>query len=187
MLVGVLAFQGGVIEHIKMLRACGARTVEIRTPPNLKGIDALVIPGGESTHLAMELNKSGLAPRISRLVEKGLPVFGTCAGAILLSGKVDGKKGFFPFLDVELERNAHGGQVESFEAGLKVKGLGGFPGVFIRAPVIGETGKNAEILARFNGKAVLVRQGNILAATFHPELTRNKRLHGFFLRAAKAQ
>ncbi len=187
MLVGILAFQGGVIEHKQMLGVVGAKTVEIRTPRELRGIDALVFPGGESTHLSKELDESGLTLKIFRLIKKGLPVFGTCAGAILLSKKVDGKKGKFPFVDISIKRNAYGRQVESFEAKLKVSKLGWFPGVFIRAPIIESIGKKAEALAFFNGKPVLVRQKNVLVATFHPELSGNKRLHEFFLQNVALQ
>ncbi len=186
MLVGVIGFQGSVAEHLKMLRSCGARTVEIRAPEELEGIDALIIPGGESTHLSMELDESGLTPRVSELLRAGMPVFGTCAGAILLSKSVGGKAGKFPLLGAEIERNAYGRQAESFEAEIEVLGLGAFPGVFIRAPVFRSAGK-ARVLASFRGKPVLLRQRGVLAATFHPELSGDRRLHEFFLRIAGAQ
>ena len=184
--VGVLALQGAVAAHAEALAALGAVPVEVRVPSDLSGVEALVLPGGESTTLSRLLTTSGLFEPLAEVVASGLPVLGTCAGMILLAGEVlDGRpdQRCLGALDVSVRRNAFGRQVESFEADLDVEGLrgGGFPAVFIRAPVVERAGEGVEVLARIDGRPVLCRQGPVMAAAFHPELSEDLRLHRMFL------
>jgi 5'-phosphate synthase pdxT subunit len=184
--VGVLALQGAVAAHAEALAALGAAPVEVRTVGDLSGVDALVLPGGESTTLSRLLTTSGLFDPLVERVEAGTPVLGTCAGMILLAGEVlDGRSDqrCLGALDVSVRRNAFGRQVESFETELEIEGLGGgrFPAVFIRAPVVERAGEGVEVLARVAGRPVLCRQGRVLAAVFHPELSEDLRLHRMFL------
>jgi 5'-phosphate synthase pdxT subunit len=175
--IGVLALQGAVTEHIKMLSALGAEAVPVRLPSELDGLDALIIPGGESTTIGKLLVDYGLMEPIRKLAKKGFPIFGTCAGLVLLAKKVPDFK-FEPIgmMDIEVKRNAFGRQVDSFEADLKIPALhnGTFHAVFIRAP-------HVEVLCQLKGKPVAVRQGNLLGCAFHPELTDDLRLHKYFL------
>jgi 5'-phosphate synthase pdxT subunit len=191
--IGVLALQGAFARHIEMFRSLGARAAEVRESADLAGIDALVIPGGESTTMSRMLVRWGLLEPLRTMVSGGLPVFGTCAGLILMAERLEGSEELprIGGLDVTVTRNAYGRQVDSFEAALEV-GIPGAPefdgapvnGVFIRAPRIvhNEVGTKVEVLCRFEGFPVLVRQGNILGAAFHPELTGDTRLHSWFLR-----
>jgi 5'-phosphate synthase pdxT subunit len=185
-LVGVLGLQGAYREHLRALEACGARTRLVRLPEDLEGLDGLVIPGGESTTMTKLMERMGLLDRVIEAIRAGLPTLGTCAGTIMLaSGVSDGIEGQIALglLDIRVRRNAYGRQVESFEADLEVDGIEGgpFPGVFIRAPVVEDPG-SAEVLASHGGQAVALREGNILALTFHPELSGDLRLHREFLR-----
>jgi pyridoxal 5'-phosphate synthase pdxT subunit len=185
-LVGVLGLQGAYREHLRALEACGARTRLVRLPEDLEGLDGLVIPGGESTTMTKLMDRMGLLDRVIEAIRGGLPTLGTCAGTIMLaSGVSDGIEGQIALglLDIHVRRNAYGRQVESFEADLEVAGIEGgpFPGVFIRAPVVEDTG-SAEVLASHGGQAVALREGNVLALTFHPELSGDLRLHREFLR-----
>jgi len=180
--IGILSLQGGVEEHIKAIIACGAETIEIKGAEQLKGIDALILPGGESTTMRLLSKPRGLLNELRRAVKSGMPVFGTCAGTILLAKNAGKGKGLVGAMDICVERNAYGRQVDSFEAALGIKGFGKkFPGVFIRAPEIRSVGRGVEVLSKFDGKPVLVRQGNMLAATFHPELSDDLRIHRIFL------
>jgi 5'-phosphate synthase pdxT subunit len=185
--VGVLALQGAFAAHARVLRSLGAEPVEVRTPAQLDDVDALVIPGGESTTMSMLLESSGLFEEIrSRLEASTLPTLGTCAGLILLADEVlDGRpdQRSFGALDIAARRNAFGRQVDSFEADLAVDELEGdaFHAVFIRAPVVERAGDGVEVLASVDGKPVLVRQGAIMAAAFHPELSDDDRIHRLFL------
>jgi 5'-phosphate synthase pdxT subunit len=183
--VGVLALQGAFAAHARVLAELGARPVEVRTPADLDTVDALVMPGGESTTMSMLLESSGLFDAVAARLGEGLPVFGTCAGMILLATDVlDGRPDQRNFGAVELSvrRNAYGRQVDSFEADLAVEGLEApFPAVFIRAPVVESAGPGVEVLATHDGRPVLARQGNILVASFHPELSDDGRLHARFL------
>jgi 5'-phosphate synthase pdxT subunit len=193
--VGVLALQGASQRHADALAALGAHPVEIRTPEDLSGIEGLVLPGGESTTMSRLLSLSGLFEPIAERLEGGMPAFGTCAGLILLAGEIlDGRadQRSWGVLDVSVRRNAFGRQVDSFETELAVEGLvgGRFPAVFIRAPVVERVGAGVEVLAAVGGppgaagttaKPVLCRQGSILAAAFHPELSDDLRLHRLFL------
>ena len=183
--VGVLALQGAFVAHGKVLRALGAEALEVRGPDDLDEVDALVLPGGESTTMSMLLETSKLQQPIADRLVEGFPVFGTCAGLILLAaGVLDGRADQHSFgaIDIEVRRNAFGRQVDSFEADLEVKGLDRpFHGVFIRAPVVEHAGSDVEVLACVEGKPVLVRQGHVLAAAFHPELSDDDRIHRMFL------
>lgn len=185
--VGVLALQGAFVKHAEVLRRLGAAPVEVRRPGHLDDVDALVLPGGESTTMSMLLESSGLFDAIAaRLEEATLPVLGTCAGMILLASEVlDGRgdQRSFAAVDVAVRRNAFGRQVDSFEADLDVRGVEGGPvhAVFIRAPVVERAGVDVEVLARVNGRPVVCRQGRALVTAFHPELTDDERVHRLFL------
>lgn len=184
MRIGVLAAQGAFREHVRALAACGAAAVEVRKPEQLDGLDGLVIPGGESTAIARILLDFGLFDRVRALGEAGLPIFGTCAGMVLLAKEIEGStQPRLGLMDITVRRNAFGRQVESFEADLDIPVLGAAPlrGVFIRAPYVVRTGPGVQVLASLEGKIVLVEQGRLLAAAFHPELTTDLRLHRYFL------
>ena len=177
--VGVLALQGAFREHISALQRLGADAVEVRTPAELAGVDGIMLPGGESTTMDLLLGSSGLREPL------GMPVFGTCAGLILLARDIeDGVEGqrTLQALDVTALRNGYGRQVKSFEGPVTLAAGGAdMIGVFIRAPRITRVGDNVEILARLGDEPVAVRSGSIMAATFHPELTDDDRLHEVFL------
>jgi len=183
--VGVLALQGAFDRHVQVLEGLGASGIEVRTPGDLASVDALVMPGGESTTMSMLLDSSGLRRPISERLSGGLPVLGTCAGMILLAARVaDGRSDqrSFGAIDLDVRRNGYGRQVDSFEAELKVAGLAEpFHGVFIRAPVVERIGEDVEVLARVDGSPVLCRHGTVLVAAFHPEMSNDDRIHGCFL------
>jgi pyridoxal 5'-phosphate synthase pdxT subunit len=171
--IGVLALQGNFREHAAMLRRLGADPVEVRKPEQLKGLDGLIVPGGESTTFMRLMRLYGLDDAI-RTFDR--PIMGTCAGMIVLD------KEHLGLADVEVERNAYGRQVSSFEADLTLTGEDQpLRGVFIRAPRVRMTGEDVEVLAKHNGRPVLVRDGRILVASFHPELTEDSRVHELFL------
>ncbi len=180
-LIGVLAMQGAFAEHERALEASGARTRLVKNREDLEGLEGLVLPGGESTTMTMLMERVGLLEPLRDAITGGLPTLATCAGMIVLAREVTdgmhGQKGM-GLLDVGVRRNGYGRQVDSFEAELEVAGLGGktFPGVFIRSPLVESTG-SAEVVATHEGRAVALRQGNILALCFHPELTSDRRLH----------
>jgi 5'-phosphate synthase pdxT subunit len=182
---GVLALQGDFREHRETLDALGVDSVEVRTPERLGGLDALFLPGGESTTIGRLLETSGLRDPLRSALDDGLPAFATCAGLILLAREVlDGRpdQASLAALDCTVRRNAYGRQRESFEATLRVDGLDGdFPGVFIRAPVVERVGAAVRVLASHDGHAVLLRQGSVWGATFHPELSGDLRIHQRFL------
>ncbi|MEK7281654.1 MAG: pyridoxal 5'-phosphate synthase glutaminase subunit PdxT [Chloroflexota bacterium] len=183
--IGILALQGAYAEHGAVLERLGMRPVWVRLPKDLHGLDALILPGGESTTIGRLMSLYGLCQPLMDLAKQGLPILGTCAGLIMLSKKASALP--FPtmgLMDVEIKRNAYGRQVDSFEAKLDVPALGEAPylGVFIRAPVIESVGEGVEVLAQLDrGLPVAVRQGNLVGATFHPELTRDFRFHAYFL------
>jgi len=193
--VGVLALQGAVREHCRALSGLGAIPVEVRTPADLEGVDMLVLPGGESTTMSLLLGSSGLIDPLSDRLRAGMPAFGTCAGMILLASRiVDGRPDQHALgaIDIDVRRNAFGRQIDSFEADLDVEGLGGgFHAVFIRAPVVERVGPGVEVLATVTDtegrpRPVLCRQGPVLVAAFHPELSGDSRLHEQFLNGAQA-
>ena len=178
--VGVLAYQGDVREHLAALEAAGAQAVEVRTLADLDAVDGLVVPGGESTVMGKLATRYGLLEPLRERAAAGLPVFGTCAGLIFLAREVEGPpQDLLGVLDVRVRRNAFGRQVASFEAEVDVKGVDGGPvaGAFIRAPWVADAGPEVEVLAEVEGKVVAVRQGNLLATAFHPELSGEVRLH----------
>jgi len=178
--VGVLAYQGDVREHLAALEAAGAVGVEVRTLSDLDSVHGLVIPGGESTVIGKLANRYGLLEPLRERARAGLPVFGTCAGMIFLAREIEGPgQDLLGVLDVRVRRNAFGRQVASFEAEVDVKGVDGGPvaGAFIRAPWVADAGPKVEVLAEVEGKVVAVRQGNLLATAFHPELSGEVRLH----------
>jgi 5'-phosphate synthase pdxT subunit len=188
--VGLLALQGAVRPHAAAFRTLGATPVEVRTPAQLDDVDALVIPGGESTTMSKLLDTSGLAEPLAERLADGMPAFGTCAGMIVLARTVlDGRadQRSYDAIDVAVRRNAFGRQVDSFEADLSITGIDGpFHAVFIRAPVVEEVGDGVEVLASVDGRPVLCRQGPVLVTAFHPELTADLRLHHLFLTLAGA-
>ena len=181
--VGVLALQGDVREHLNLLDSLGVATAEVKKPQQLALVDALVIPGGESTTIGKMAVRFGLFEPLRLAIEAGLPVYGTCAGMILLSGTViDADQPLLGSLDVLVRRNAFGRQNESFEAGVDVEGLSDpFRGVFIRAPWVEKVGAEVEVLGSVDDHPVMVRQGRILATSFHPELTGDGRIHQMLL------
>jgi 5'-phosphate synthase pdxT subunit len=184
--IGVLAAQGAFAEHIAVLNQLGVEALPIRLPQQLEGLDGLIIPGGESTSISRLMQDYHLAEEVKGLVHRGLPVFGTCAGLILLASSLhpDGKVVPLGLMDIAVKRNAFGRQVDSFETKLQIPVLGEkpFPGVFIRAPVIEQANSGVEIIARLADDAgVAARQDKLLACAFHPELTEDTRLHRYFL------
>jgi 5'-phosphate synthase pdxT subunit len=181
MKIGVLALQGAFAEHVATLRAIGVEAVEVRLPADLDGLDGLVLPGGESTAMRRLIDRWGMRQPILDLAATGAPLFGTCAGMIVLAKEIAGdEEPILPLLDVTVERNAFGRQLESFEADLPVPLLGDTPvhAVFIRAPVIERVGPDVDVLARLeDGRIVAVRERNVIAISFHPELAGETRFH----------
>jgi 5'-phosphate synthase pdxT subunit len=192
--VGILALQGDVREHARALVEAGAEPVEVRRPQELATVDGLVLPGGESTTIGTLLDLFGLLEPLRAAVRAGLPVYGSCAGMILLADEVlDGRpnQATVGGLDVAVRRNAFGRQVDSFETDVEMTGVGDVHAVFIRAPWVERTGPDVEVLATVPGdgpaagKVVAVRRGPLLATSFHPELTGDSRVHGLFVRMVK--
>lgn len=185
MTVGVLALQGDFREHCETLAEMGHHCVEVRKVAQLDDLDALIIPGGESTTIARLIDYYGFREPLREFCASGRPTWGTCAGAILLAREVDSlDRDGIETMDIKVHRNAFGRQAQSFEADLDILGLEGGPfhAVFIRAPIIEAVREPAEALSRLeNGTIVAARQGNLLATSFHPELTKDRRLHAFFL------
>jgi pyridoxal 5'-phosphate synthase pdxT subunit len=184
-LVGVLALQGGFAAHVRVLRSLGAEVREVRTPRDLDGLDGLVMPGGESTTMTLGIEREGLADPLRAFHAAGKPIFGTCAGLILLD------RGHLGLMDIVAERNAFGRQLHSFEADLDLPGVDGGPvrAVFIRAPWIDEAGPDVEVLASVDGHPIAARQGELHVLSFHPELGDDDRVHRAFVErvhAAKA-
>ena len=183
MKVGVLALQGAFAAHSECLQSLGCDTVEVRLPSDLESVDALVMPGGESSTMSQLLLSSGLFDVIDKRIADGMPVFGTCAGMILLASEIlDGRpdQRSFSAIDISVRRNAFGRQVDSFESSISTS-VGEFHGVFIRAPRIERIGPGVEVVGELNGEPVLVRQNKVLAASFHPELAGDARMHQYFL------
>ena len=175
--VGILALQGDFAAHARVLRELGADPREVRVPADLDGLDGLVIPGGESTTMTLGIEREGLAEPLRELAGSGTPLFGTCAGLIMLD------RDHLGLMDLRAQRNAFGRQVRSFEADLDVVGIDGPPvrAIFIRAPWVAEHGEGVEVLAAVDGHPVAVREGDRLAIAFHPELSGETRLHARFL------
>lgn len=181
MKIGVLALQGAFREHLDTLAAIGVKGLRVREPADLDGVSGLILPGGESTTMRQLITRWGLRQPILDLAESGAPIFGTCAGMIVLSRQIVGdEEPILPLLDVTVERNAFGRQLDSFEADLSVPVLGDTPvhAVFIRAPIIERTGPGVDVLARLDdGRVVAVRERNVIATSFHPELAGETRFH----------
>jgi len=182
--VGVLSLQGAVEEHLRMIKRCGFEGVKVKTVEDLRKVDRLIIPGGESTTIGKLAKIYDLDKEIIKKGKEGMPIFGTCAGMILLANKLVGSEQIrFKLIDIVVERNAFGRQVDSFEVDLNIENFTGKPfrAVFIRAPYIKKIGREVKVLAEFKGKIVMARQKNILVSSFHPELTDDVRIHRFFL------
>jgi pyridoxal 5'-phosphate synthase pdxT subunit len=175
--VGILALQGGFEAHAKILRSLGATPREVRVPADLEGLDALIIPGGESTVMTLGIEREGLAEPLRALAREGTPVLGTCAGLIMLD------RDHLHVLDISSRRNAFGRQLKSFEADVEIAGIDGGPvhAVFIRAPWVSDHGPGVEVLGSVDDRPVAIRQGNVIAVSFHPELAGEKRLHELLL------
>lgn len=185
MKVGILGLQGDVREHAHLVEAAGGTPVIVKHAEELGDVAGLVLPGGESTTIGKLLDRSGILEPLRERALVGMPLFGTCAGAILMARHVLGREPIphsLAVMDISVVRNAYGRQVDSFEADLEVAGLDApLRSVFIRAPVIEEIGEGVEILSRYDGHPVLVRQANMLASTFHPEIAGDERVHAGFL------
>ena len=188
MKIGVLSLQGDFKEHIEMLEKCSVDTVSVRLPQDLKGISGLIIPGGESTTIGNLMQRHSLDKEIIEKHNQGMAIYGTCAGAILLAMDVLGsQQPRLNLLDISVKRNDYGRQIDSFETELNIQTIGEFKGIFIRAPVIEKASSAVKILSSFQGKPVLVQKDNLLAGTFHPELTEDKRVHEHFIQMVKKE
>ena len=186
MKIGILALQGDVREHKRILTKLDAEPIEVKLPQDLEDLDALIIPGGESTTISMLMKKYKLDTKIKQKHKQGMPIYGTCAGAIVLAKDiVDSSQSKLSLADISIKRNDYGRQIESFEADLSIKGIGDFKGIFIRSPVIKSFYNGAEILSEYKNNPVMVRQDNLLITTFHPELTNDTRIHEYFLNMAQ--
>ncbi|CAM3502341.1 pyridoxal 5'-phosphate synthase glutaminase subunit PdxT [Paenibacillus lupini] len=187
MKIGVLALQGAVAEHIRSLEAAGAEAVAVKRIEELEELDGIVIPGGESTTIGKLIRKYGFLEALKEFSKQGKPLFGTCAGLIVLANKIDGQDdAHLQLMDMVVARNAFGRQRESFETDLPIKGIEeAIRAVFIRAPLIKEVGSNVEVLSVYNDEIVAARQGHLLACSFHPELTDDYRLHAYFVDMVK--
>ncbi|MBP1932350.1 pyridoxal 5'-phosphate synthase glutaminase subunit PdxT [Ammoniphilus resinae] len=183
MKVGVLALQGAVAEHIRLLEQAGADAIPVKKVSQLAEIQGLVLPGGESTTIGKLMKQYGFDTALQQFHQEKKPIFGTCAGMILLAKEIAGQDwNHLGLMDMKVERNAFGRQRESFEVDLDIKGIPeDFRAVFIRAPLILEVGKNVDVLASHDGQIVAARQDHLLAISFHPELTDDERVHGYFL------
>lgn len=182
--IGILALQGAFEEHRIMLERIGAESYELRQQSDLKthSLDGLIIPGGESTVIGKLLKEMDLSNLLQSRIKEGLPVFGTCAGMILLAKQIAGESGtYLATMDINVIRNAYGRQLGSFQVTEEFDGVGLVPMTFIRAPYIYEAGDNVEILAKVNGRIVAARQKNMLVTAFHPELTKDSKIHEYFL------
>lgn len=184
MKIGVLALQGGVIEHINHLKALGSEAVEIRKAEELDDLDGIILPGGESTTLGKLLNITGIMDKLRNKILNGFPVWGTCAGMILLAKEIENNNiTHLNLMDIKVKRNAYGSQLDSFETLEKIDAVDSepIPMIFIRAPYIVSADSNVDILCRINGNIVAAREKNMLVTSFHPELTSDLRFHKYFL------
>jgi 5'-phosphate synthase pdxT subunit len=186
--IGVLDLQGDVKEHLSSIEIAGGKAISVKSPRLMKEINGIIIPGGESTTISKLMSLYGFFDAINLFILDGGTVYGTCAGTILLAKHVIGDKLLtLDLLDMKVERNAYGRQVDSFEEEIKIEELdqNPFRAIFIRAPIIMETGPDISIMASHNGHPVMVRKDNILATTFHPELSSDSRIHKYFIKMAK--
>ncbi|MDQ0257813.1 5'-phosphate synthase pdxT subunit [Evansella vedderi] len=186
--IGVLALQGAVREHVKALEASDVKVIPVKRVEQLEELDGLVFPGGESTTMRRLINKYDFYEPLKEFAAKNKPIFGTCAGAILMAKELVGNvEPHIAVMDIKVERNAFGRQRESFEAILPVKGIGDdIDAVFIRAPIIQEVGSRVEVLAEFDGEIVVAKEGPFLACSFHPELTEDNRMHQYFVEMVRS-
>ncbi|MDD2619276.1 MAG: pyridoxal 5'-phosphate synthase glutaminase subunit PdxT [Syntrophomonadaceae bacterium] len=184
--IGILAMQGAFLEHQQALSRCGAEPVLVRTARDLEAVEGLIIPGGESTTIGKLMKIFGLDSLIIERVKEGMPIWGTCAGMILLAKEIaDSQQPHLGLMDIKVKRNAYGRQVESFETDLEVEGIGQTRGVFIRAPYVEEVWGGTKILSTYLDKIIMVQEGNnMLATAFHPELTTELDVHKYFLAMA---
>jgi pyridoxal 5'-phosphate synthase pdxT subunit len=185
-IVGVLAMQGAVREHLRMLESCGARGMAVKYPAELQLCRGLIIPGGESTTIGKLMNACGFSAEICSLARQGMPLYGTCAGLIVMARRITGgDQPLLGLMDITARRNAFGRQVDSFETDMKIKDIRdsarSFRAVFIRAPWIDEVGPEVTVLGDYQGKTVIARQDGMLVSAFHPELTGDDRVHRYFL------
>lgn len=187
MKIGVLALQGAVAEHMRSLEAAGAETVAVKRVEELNDLDGIVIPGGESTTIGKLMRKYGFIDALRDFYAAGKPLFGTCAGLIILAERIEGQEdAHLKLMDITVARNAFGRQRESFETELPVKGIESpITAVFIRAPLITAVGEKVDVLSTYNNEIVTAREGNLLACSFHPELTGDYRLHEYFVNMVK--
>ena len=185
MKVGVLALQGAFNLHIQALERLDVEAIEVKSPENLNSVEALIIPGGESTTMSFLIESSGIFDALRKSSDNGMPIMGTCAGMILLSSKIiDGRSDqkSLSLIDIETRRNGYGRQIDSFESDLSIEGFdGSFRGVFIRAPLVEKVGSKVEVLSQVNGRPVMCKQGSVLVTSFHPELADDDRIHAEFL------
>ena len=182
MKTGVLALQGDFREHARVFGELGASSLEVRTPDDLAQVDVLAIPGGESTTISKLARSARLVEPIVERAREGLPILGTCAGMIVMAERVDGLEPLFALVDITVRRNAYGRQVDSFEADVDVRGVDHpVRGVFIRAPVVDDVGAGVRVLAEHEGRPVVLEQGNLVVASFHPELVGETGLHAYVL------
>lgn len=181
--VGILALQGSVIEHESMLRKIGVNTLRVLKPEHLEQIDGIILPGGESTTLGKLLKLFSIAEPLKTKIENGLPVFGTCAGLILLAKEIEGEEPHLGVMDIRVRRNAYGRQIDSFIAHEVIEEFSPLPLelVFVRAPAIEKTFGKAKVLKELNGRIIAARQNNMLVTSFHPELTDDETVHRYFL------
>ncbi|MBJ6361749.1 pyridoxal 5'-phosphate synthase glutaminase subunit PdxT [Paenibacillus sp. GCM10012307] len=187
MKIGILALQGAVAEHMRSIEAAGGQAVAVKTVDQLFDLDGLIIPGGESTTIGKLMRKYGFIEAIQQFAAQGKPLFGTCAGLIALAERIaGGEEAHLKLMDITVARNAFGRQRESFETDLEVDGIEErVRAVFIRAPLITEVGLSVKVLSTYNREIVTARQGNLLACSYHPELTDDFRLHAYFLQMAR--
>ncbi len=189
MKIGVLGMQGDIEEHLAMLEKIGIPSLRVKTLKDLNSIDGLIIPGGESTTMVKLLKKNGLFDELYARITKGMPVYGTCAGMILLAKKIVShpEQDSLKVLDIAVNRNGYGRQVDSFEVDISIPIIGQEPfrAIFIRAPKIVEVAKDVEILATYDGSPVMVRKGNVFASSFHPEISNDTRIHELFAKVVK--
>lgn len=182
MRIGVLALQGDFREHIDVVKKLNVDTIEVRAAPELNNVDGLIIPGGESTTMVRLMKETGLDKALVEKVRFGMAVWGTCAGAIVLATKVkNAPVQSLGLLDILIERNSYGRQVDSFSEKISIDGIGELTGIFIRSPKILDVGKNVVVTSRLKGDIIAVQQGRILATTFHPELSESTAVHKYFL------
>ncbi|MFD0712865.1 pyridoxal 5'-phosphate synthase glutaminase subunit PdxT [Paenibacillus sp. GCM10027626] len=187
MKIGVLALQGAVTEHMRSIEAAGGEAVAVKLTEQLEDLDGIIIPGGESTTIGKLMRKYGFIEALQQFSKQGKPLFGTCAGLIVLAKQIEGQEEtHLGIMDITVARNAFGRQRESFETDLPVKGIDEpIRAVFIRAPLIKEAAPGVDVLSTYNGEIVTARQGHLLACSYHPELTDDYRLHAYFLNMAQ--